>query len=650
MISLEEYSKTLFQFAVNEEVKNHLCCTVIRPLLKGGATSEGSPNGSSELEDEALRLYAFPPMATSLRLAGLINGHTLLGKDGIVEHDNKICYHVSTLDRLGLPFCITIEPVGKALLCSSHPSAFCTTATTEIPVVVVNIGCAEALLRGSDAYAPGVHTFSKHFHKGENVIVAVQITREVVTNSSRKGENDAFSPFYRWKTTASRGSILRRELFETLASTKGHSNLDCLVWLGEGVAQMDSKIIMSDPKLKGVGIRMIKNAFFQPSQETILSLLMKNELWKSLSCVGDSQKKIFLQNFSSMLPPILLVRHLFGSGSKPKNYRDMTPCILDACAAPGGKASLLLTLLLDQLNKSTESTTRPNEDPPFRLVCCERSRSRCDLLTKLLKSHFDDCLCSGKGNGSLPELCQCLCCDVNQLAKVKIKGFMELADGQEAKRASISSFFDFIGENKRTGGLDAILLDPPCTGMGLRPKLVPHPHKIVDIKQSADYQRKLFDASIQLLSTSAGADNLLEPKIIVYSTCTITLEENEENVLYFLTKYKGLFLARANAVEEEHLCEDYNASFTVDSFSSSNSTGAAPFLLYEDICAAQTEKEKARTGIKQNESSLEEEKRFLPPLLVVRLMPTLRNSTIEGGAAYPLDGVGFFVAVFEYYG
>ncbi|EHH64598.1 Putative methyltransferase NSUN6 [Macaca fascicularis] len=78
---------------------------------------------------------------------------------------------------------------------------------------------------------------------------------------------------------------------------------------------------------------------------------------------------------------------------------------------------------------------------------------------------------------------------------------------------------------------DRILLDAPCSGMGQRPNMA----CTWSLKELASYQplqRKLFTA-VQLLKPEG---------VLVYSTCTITLAENEEQVAWALTKFPCLQL------------------------------------------------------------------------------------------------------------
>ena len=73
---------------------------------------------------------------------------------------------------------------------------------------------------------------------------------------------------------------------------------------------------------------------------------------------------------------------------------------------------------------------------------------------------------------------------------------------------------------------DKILLDAPCTALGIRPKLwegrTPR-----DIEATTHYQRTFIRAAIK---------SLRKDGVLVYSTCTLSYEENEANVRYMLEK------------------------------------------------------------------------------------------------------------------
>ncbi len=83
---------------------------------------------------------------------------------------------------------------------------------------------------------------------------------------------------------------------------------------------------------------------------------------------------------------------------------------------------------------------------------------------------------------------------------------------------------------------DRVLLDAPCTGEGLIP-LDPSRKKsrsIEDILVCTKIQKKLIDSAMQMLKPGG---------VLLYSTCSLAPEENEENVEYILDKYAARLLS-----------------------------------------------------------------------------------------------------------
>ncbi|XP_041823380.1 tRNA (cytosine(72)-C(5))-methyltransferase NSUN6 isoform X2 [Melanotaenia boesemani] len=79
---------------------------------------------------------------------------------------------------------------------------------------------------------------------------------------------------------------------------------------------------------------------------------------------------------------------------------------------------------------------------------------------------------------------------------------------------------------------DRVLLDAPCSGLGQRPNMA----STWSLKEICSYpplQRKLFQAAVRSLKKGG---------ILVYSTCTVTLAENEEQVAWALNTFPCLTL------------------------------------------------------------------------------------------------------------
>jgi NOL1/NOP2/sun family putative RNA methylase len=73
---------------------------------------------------------------------------------------------------------------------------------------------------------------------------------------------------------------------------------------------------------------------------------------------------------------------------------------------------------------------------------------------------------------------------------------------------------------------DKILLDAPCTALGIRPKLW-ESRTPKEVEATARYQRHFINAAIRSLRRGG---------LLVYSTCTLSYEENEANVRYMMEK------------------------------------------------------------------------------------------------------------------
>ncbi|MHA1834854.1 MAG: PUA domain-containing protein [Candidatus Baldrarchaeia archaeon] len=69
---------------------------------------------------------------------------------------------------------------------------------------------------------------------------------------------------------------------------------------------------------------------------------------------------------------------------------------------------------------------------------------------------------------------------------------------------------------------DKVLLDPPCSALGVRPKLY-ETRSVRDILALSAYQRSFLRAAVKILKKGG---------VLVYSTCTLTPEENELNIKY----------------------------------------------------------------------------------------------------------------------
>ncbi|KAK7194570.1 PUA domain/NOL1/NOP2/sun family [Novymonas esmeraldas] len=638
MISLDTYARHVYRYSTPATTE-HLRQTVWSPLGYGSEAA-ACDDGSAAMTHASL--YAIPPATTNVRCVGAsiesrlcdhLREAALSTPDALVSRFAPL----RTLSAIGLPFCLCVQPQEQRH--SSWPPEL--QSPPPAVVVVVDVGAAEAVLRGSDLYAPGIVTASRPFHAGVRVVVAFYVERV-----DAPGDGAAAAAAAAGLTSAlPTGASLPVELYAPLCvdDTDGSGAVppqslarrrSFLVCIGSGVTCMEWRRVMSRAA-HGTAVRMEWTPHGQPSRATLRALLgipaaEEVEDMRPSTATED----LFLQNFSSMVPVALLVDHLspavlrraWGCDGDGGRGGSLSPCtVLDACAAPGGKTSLLLSLLQDRADceraaMAETATADALSAEAVKVVCCERSRARQEQLVKLLHGHFD------ATGGSSPDedtahdhssstsyvarVVEAHCIDANKFLKRR----HAVGDDGSASPSHADSF-------------DAVLLDPPCTGMGLRPKLMPHAQTVAAIQQSADYQRKLLDSCLRHLRCYPPAS----PGVLVYSTCTTTLEENEANVLHVLRTYPGVRLARATTAAQRTLC-GLSAVHGCGT-----STSSTPCLLHEELTQAQLVKERAAAGAGDSATPPSTD-----PLLVLRFMPRPLCTYTDTAE----DGVGFFVAVF----
>ena len=195
--------------------------------------------------------------------------------------------------------------------------------------------------------------------------------------------------------------------------------------------------------LSNNNITYYKSVFWEKA--FIIENINVNDI-KKLSIYENGE--IYLQNLSSMLPPLIL---------NPKESED----ILDMTAAPGGKT----TEMADITNNKAHITA------------CEMNKIRFDRLKYNIEKQGAKCVYA-----------------------------MQMDSRQ------IDDFFSF----------DKILLDAPCSGSGtfyIKDKNLNKYFSKELVDKSVTTQKKLLKKAIQILKKDGE---------IVYSTCSILKEENEE--------------------------------------------------------------------------------------------------------------------------
>ncbi|CAI9582030.1 unnamed protein product [Staurois parvus] len=198
-------------------------------------------------------------------------------------------------------------------------------------------------------------------------------------------------------------------------------------------------------------------------------------------------------SFDNMLPGYIYLQNLPSAVVSHVLSPQPGERVLDMCAAPGGKTTHIASLMNDE----------------GEVIAMDKTASKVEKI---------------KHNASLLQLkcIQAYCFNSTKAVLCEPKG-MEQGPGPP-----------FCPES-----FDRILLDAPCSGMGQRPNMA----CLLSLKELISYQalqRRLFSTAVELLRPGGT---------LVYSTCTITLAENEEQVAWALKTFSCLQLQ----VQEPHI-------------------------------------------------------------------------------------------------
>ncbi|XP_059452670.1 rRNA (cytosine-C(5))-methyltransferase NOP2C [Corylus avellana] len=385
--------------------------------------------------------------------------------------------------------------------------------------VIVSRKCAEAVLRGAQVYVPGVMACSAHVEKGEKIAVSVAVEQP--------------GPDGGWGLGITRGTVLQG--LETDPYYFERNGL----YIGQGRAMMSRAGMFR--VLEGIAVDMSNRVFKLPSFHDVL------------------EGEIFLQN----LPSIVTAHAL----DPQKGER-----ILDMCAAPGGKTTAIAILMKDE-GEVVAADRSHNKVLDIQKLAAEMGLNcittyKLDALKAVCQRNDSnsttDLCCSKEDDGVTNLNSDMLSLHVERESSITTKGMNDKSrkenDSNSTEKANERTYVSKAdirknmrrmrngpGRSQSSGGrvqnskgfspnsFDRVLLDAPCSALGLRPRLFAGEETIQSLRSHAKYQRKMFDQAIQLARPGG---------VIVYSTCTINPGENEALVRYALDKYKFLSLVQ----------------------------------------------------------------------------------------------------------
>lgn len=357
-------------------------------------------------------------------------------------------------------------------------------------VIICDRYCGEAVLRGADIFVRGVMCADNNIGKGDVVAVYADIPPSVIRT---KQSTTPTKP-----TPLPRGMVLEKY---------GRS----CVFLGLGTAQCNRAAMFNT----SAGRAVIMSRQQAERAGPVLPSLCSSEL----------APRLFVQNLPSIVVGHVLLADIRSSSNNNQHESHQQQdapimTILDMCAAPGGKTLHLASLVAQHKQRAI-------------IVACDKSRSKMMAAKQLFTQAGADCICplaldstkivaaprtnTNGGDDDGGELT-----NDHQSSSVQ----QVILAAQAAAATDTESLLDVRHFGPES--FDRILLDPPCSALGLRPKVRIEHTNVKDLVKHAAYQKKFVEQAVLLLKPGG---------VMTYSTCTIHHLENEGIVHHILERY-----------------------------------------------------------------------------------------------------------------
>ena len=368
-------------------------------------------------------------------------------------------------------------------------------------VIVVSCKCGEAVLRGAQVYAAGVVATSAELYEGDRCSVLVADATAPLGRGAKlsvaacrialglpPAEATELPPQQpRRPTTATHREGGRRAKAAATAARQAAAAVE-LLHVGDGVARMGRQALFGG-----------QAAQLPPPKQLAVELC------------GAAARVYATPSLRDTMPHVLTLQNVPSAVAVHVLAPRRGERVLDMCAAPGGKATGLALLMCAHAagqggggGGGSGGGDAALDAGGGSVLALDRSAARVAAM---------DALVARLGLGGVVRT---RCLDATAAPKVLLGGGGGGSDGGE-------------------GLFDRVLLDPPCSALGLRPQLQQAAGlSTADLRGCAEYQRRLIDAAVALLRPGGT---------LVYSTCTTNPAENEENVGYALRAHPRLRLA-----------------------------------------------------------------------------------------------------------
>ena len=217
-------------------------------------------------------------------------------------------------------------------------------------------------------------------------------------------------------------------------------------------------------------------------------LLIANEFKSKISHFINKDNNLgFILNISSFFPPLLI------------NPQD-DECIIDLCAAPGIKSSQIFLNFIDKQNQSKGQAVSS-----MKLISIEKDYKRYTKMTQLFSQLF-----------------------TNNIEEDQIDKESAVKEGDKVNETIETINID-SRRFKQDKMYDKILCDVPCSAEG----------EMIQNNNFRLWSSRLINSYTNTQKgLLAKAISLLKPNgIVVYSTCTLAPEENEEVINWALKRF-----------------------------------------------------------------------------------------------------------------
>ncbi|EPS65803.1 hypothetical protein M569_08974, partial [Genlisea aurea] len=426
---------------------------------------------------------------------------TNVKSDDTASNSTSGKYSVSKCDIPSLDYVILVKGSGPHSIDYGHE------ADKPLKEVCVSRKCAEAVLRGAHVYVPGVLACSAHLEKGETVAVSVAMEQP----SANGGWGVGFT-----RGTVLQGSETGKDGYPYHSERRG-------LYIGQGNSMLSRAGLFRVSQ--GLAIDMKKRVFDLPSFYDVL------------------EGEIFLQNL-----PSIIAAHVLDPREGEK--------IFDMCAAPGGKTTGIAALMKDKGEVIAADRSHKKVRDIQKLASELNLKCITPLKLDALKSirringtchhqvlHIENIQTPDLSSLQIQQMPVTSSMDCKLKHILSCVSFLYPIHDLFEPRSCISRTTEIINSlGGRAGSVEGflsnsfhrILLDAPCSALGLRPRLFTGEDTLESLRTHAKYQKRMFDQAVQLVRPGG---------VIVYSTCTINPGENEAVVRYALDTYKFLSLA-----------------------------------------------------------------------------------------------------------